>query len=554
MEVTVYLKSVELVGFKSFVEPTLLAFEPGVTIIVGPNGCGKSNISDAIRWVLGEQSAKLLRGRRMEDLIFTGSASRTPVGMAEVALVLGDAAASLSESPYAAFDEVKVSRRLYRDGTSEYYLNGAPCRLKDIVELFLDSGLAGNAFAVIEQDRVGAIVSAKPEERRVLIEQAAGVMKYKHKRAIAQRKLDGASANLERVTDLVEEVRRQMERLRRQAQRARRYQALSGELREVELAILAEELFAAQTRAESLAGEADRGQAEVEGHAAELAAREGDLARLRLDGVALERAVGARRQEHLECEGAIDRTEDRGGFLREEQEKLAEERKTIGEEIEQVRVAVTQEAERVTSLEARGHELDGAYEAAWALHESRETEAAATAERLQEAQVALEPAKALMLEHMQAESRLSNEATALEARRMALELRQGQLAASSEADREALGRAEAAHGTHTASRQEVAAAHEEALRQRAVNANEMARTAEAVHAIDEEIATVRETLTERKSLLSSLEAIHRSFEGYKEGVRYLMERREGATELAGIRGVVAEVLECTPAYEVAIEA
>ena len=207
-----YLKSIELVGFKSFVEPTLLTFELGITVIVGPNGCGKSNISDAIRWVLGEQSAKLLRGRRMEDLIFNGSATRAPIGMAEVSLVLEDAASTLGDSPYAAFDEVKVSRRLYRDGTSEYRLNGSPCRLKDIVELFLESGLATNAFAVIEQDRVAAIVSAKPEERRLLLEQAAGVMKYMHKRAIAQRRLDAARDNLVRVTDLVEELRRQVRR------------------------------------------------------------------------------------------------------------------------------------------------------------------------------------------------------------------------------------------------------------------------------------------------------------------------------------------------------
>jgi chromosome segregation protein len=550
----VYLKSIELVGFKSFVEPTLLTFEPGITIVVGPNGCGKSNVSDAIRWVLGEQSAKLLRGRRMEDLIFNGSATRAPLGMAEASLVLADVASSLGESPYAVFDEVKVTRRLFRDGTSEYRLNEAPCRLKDIVELFLESGLAANAFAVIEQDQVAAIVSAKPEERRLLLEQAAGVLKYMHKRAIAKRRLDAAGDNLVRVTDLVEELRRQVERLRRQAQRARRYQALSRELRGVELAILAEEFFAAQARAAALDGEVDRDRATVEGRAAELAAREGDLANLRLQGTTLERTVAGRRQERLECEQAIDRAEHRVGVLREEREKLAEQREATDEEVEHLRDAVAKEAERRTALEGKGRELEQSYEAAWALHESLEAAAAEASERLEGAQAALEPAKALLFERMQAESGLSNEATALETRSKALEVRLEQLEAACEADREASERVEAAHQTHTAARSEAARAHDEALRQRAVNVNEMARTVEALHGLDEEIASVRDTLTERKSLLSSLEAIHRSFEGYKEGVRYLMERREESAELAGIRGVLAELLECPPDYEVAIEA
>ncbi len=549
-----YLKSIELVGFKSFVEPTLLTFEPGITVIVGPNGCGKSNISDAIRWVLGEQSAKLLRGRRMEDLIFNGSATRAPIGMAEVSLVLEDAASTLGDSPYAAFDEVKVSRRLYRDGTSEYRLNGSPCRLKDIVELFLESGLATNAFAVIEQDRVSSIVSAKPEDRRLLIEQAAGVMKYKHKRAIAQRRLDAASDNLERVGDLVEELRRQVERLRRQAQRARRYQDLSRELRGVDLTILAGEFFAAQARAESLAGEAERRRAELEGHAADVAAREGDLEGLRLDGVTKERAVAARRQELLECEGAIDRAEHRVGVLRDEREKLSKEGEATDKELERLRGAVTQEAERMRSLEGRGRELEESYEAAWALHESRDAEAAAASELLQEAQAAQEPDKAILLEQMRAESSLSNDATALEARRKALEVRREQLEGGSEADRESAEQIEASHRTHTAARRKTGEDHEEALRTRATCVNEMTRTTEAIHSVEEKISTLRETLTERRSLLSSLEAIHRSFEGYREGVRYLMERREESAELAGIRGVVAELIECPPSYEVAIEA
>lgn len=549
-----YLKSIELVGFKSFVGPTTLTFEPGITIVVGPNGCGKSNVSDAIRWVLGEQSAKLLRGRRMEDLIFNGSASRKPVGMAEVALVLSDVSETLGDSPYGALDEVKVTRRLYRDDTSEYRLNETPCRLKDIVELFLESGLATNAFTVIEQGRVAAIVSSKPEDRRMLIEQAAGVLKYKHKRIIAQRKLDGARDNLLRVTDIVEELGRQLERLRRQAQRARRYQALSRELRGVELTLLAEEFFTAEARAVSLASEADTVKSEVVGHQAELSGREGELARLRLEGVELERAVAARRKERLECDGAIDRAEHRSGVLKGEGERLLVEHTATAGKLDELRASVAQGSERVESLEAKGRQLEASYEEGWSLHERREAEAAEAGRAVEAAQEGVEPAKAELLERVQAVSRLANEAYALEARGSALGVRREQMVSSSKADAEALERVEAALELHTESRLKLGADHEEALRRRAVNANEISRTAEAIHAVEDELRVARDALTEKRSMLASLEAIERSFEGYKEGVRYLMENRQASAGLEGIRGVVAEVLECAPTYEVAVEA
>jgi chromosome segregation protein len=550
----VYLKSIELVGFKSFPSPTTLDFEPGVTIIVGPNGCGKSNVSDAIRWVLGEQSAKLLRGRKMEDLIFNGSAGRKPVGMAEVALSLGEVAETLGDSPYGAFEEVKVSRRLYRDDTSDYRLNETPCRLKDIVELFLESGLATNAFTVIEQGKVAGIVSSKPEDRRLLIEQAAGVMKYKHKRAIAQRKLEAAKENLLRVTDIVEELSRQLERLKRQAQRARRYQALNRELRGVELTILADEFFAAEARDEQVADKTEGLKVVVSVRAAELSGLEGELARLRLEGLDLERTVAARRKERLECEGAIDRSEHRMNVLKAEREQLADEGVSTDQRLESLRTIVLEEAERVEALEERGRQMEESYQRAWGLHELREAEAAESAERLKETQGVLEPAKALLLGYIQAVSRISNEAASLDARRSVLEVRREQLLGASRSDREALERVDSAYEMHTTARQELSAEHEEVLRKRAVCVNQISRTSEAIHSVEDELNVAREALSDKKSMLVSLESIQRSFEGYKEGVRYLMERQKASVGLEGIRGVVAEVLECPPDYEVAIEA
>src|SRR5512139_194874 len=228
------LKRIEICGFKSFLESTALAFDSGITAIVGPNGCGKSNVVDAIRWVMGEQSARNLRGRAMEDVIFGGSESRRPLGMAEVSLVL-DNTAGLAPPVFRDYAEIQVTRRLFRNGDSEYLLNRTPCRLLDITELFMDTGVGTRAYSIIEQGKIGQIISAKPEERRAIIEEAAGVTKFKARKKAALRKIEATRQNLLRLGDILSEVRRQMTSLKRQAQRAERFRTYREELRGIEL-------------------------------------------------------------------------------------------------------------------------------------------------------------------------------------------------------------------------------------------------------------------------------------------------------------------------------
>ena len=224
------LESVEIVGFKSFCDKQELSFRGGVTGIVGPNGCGKSNISDAISWVLGEQSVKSLRGTSMEDVIFAGSQSRQPLAMAEVNLkVSGLNGNSPDGSP-----ECVVTRRLYRNGDSEYLMNGEVCRLRDVHELFMDTGLGSKAYSIIEQGKIGLILSSKPADRRALIEEAAGITKYRARRRQTQLKLEAAQQNLLRVNDIVHEVEKQLESLKRQAGKARRYRIVREEMQGVE--------------------------------------------------------------------------------------------------------------------------------------------------------------------------------------------------------------------------------------------------------------------------------------------------------------------------------
>src|SRR5207249_1916119 len=257
------LQRLEINGFKSFSDRSELAFDDGVTAIVGPNGCGKSNVADAITWVMGEQSAKSLRGDKMEDVIFSGSDARKPTAAAEVRLrfsgfLNGHAQESsdhgngngngnghradadiAEEILQSVAREIEVTRRLYRSGESEYLIDGQVCRLRDVHDLLMDTGLGAKAYAIIEQGKIGLILSSRPTDRRQLIEEAAGVTKYKARRRSAELKLEAALQNLTRIDDIVFEVEKQRGTLKRQAAKARRYQKLRDELRRWEKVLFA---------------------------------------------------------------------------------------------------------------------------------------------------------------------------------------------------------------------------------------------------------------------------------------------------------------------------
>src|SRR5687767_11158018 len=328
------LERLHINGFKSFSDRAELAFDHGVTAIVGPNGCGKSNVADAITWVLGEQSAKSLRGDRMEDVIFSGSDARKPGATAEVRLRLtglhappkgddaemveltpgsdnghGDASGSgngngnghgdLAAAAGLFTRDVEVTRRLYRSGESEYLIDGEVCRLRDVHELLMDTGLGAKAYAIIEQGKIGMILSSRPADRRQLIEEAAGITKYKSRRRSAELKLEAAQQNLTRIDDIVFEVEKQRGTLKRQAAKARRYKRLRDELRRWEKV-----LFARRYRdlARSIEGARAR-LAEVREREAAAAGRvgevEADLGRLRIEQAEADsRASGMREDAH----------------------------------------------------------------------------------------------------------------------------------------------------------------------------------------------------------------------------------------------------------------
>jgi chromosome segregation protein len=278
-----YLKALKLHGFKSFADPTTLRFEPGVTAVVGPNGCGKSNIADSIRWVLGEQSAKALRGGKMQDVIFEGADTRKPAQMCEVSLLLTDCEKQLGSE----FHEIEIMRRVYRDGQSEYSFNGQPCRLKDIQKLFMDTGIGRTSYSIMAQGQIDQILSSKPEERRAVFEEAAGITKYKSQRREALQKLALTDQNMARVADVIGEVSRQIGSLRRQASKAMRYKRLNHRLRHLALAWsgyhhaqLSATLGDLESKVAGLRGQANERRANLETQEAALAEKRSHRSRL----------------------------------------------------------------------------------------------------------------------------------------------------------------------------------------------------------------------------------------------------------------------------------
>ncbi|QQR89479.1 MAG: AAA family ATPase [Myxococcales bacterium] len=267
------IKRLDICGFKSFVDRTVFRFDEDIIGIVGPNGCGKSNVVDAIRWVMGEQSAKHLRGKAMEDVIFNGSEQRAPHGFAEVALTF-DNAQGLAPEEFKDYSEITVMRRLDRSGESDYFINKVPVRLMDVTNLFLGTGIGTKAYSIIEQGRVGLIVSAKPKDRRHFIEEAAGITKFQARKRAAERKMDHTRQNLLRVKDVIVELERSLASLKRQAQKAERYKNYKEELRSLELHAATHRWLELTATEKAVAGSLSEAQKQLQEVRRELAVRE----------------------------------------------------------------------------------------------------------------------------------------------------------------------------------------------------------------------------------------------------------------------------------------
>ena len=371
-----FLKSLSLKGFKSFADPAVLEFEPGITVVVGPNGSGKSNVVDAVAWVLGAQGPRTVRSAKMEDVIFMGTASRPALGRAEVALTIDNSAGKLATD----LAEITITRTLFRSGDSEYAINGAPCRLLDIQELLSDTGVGRQQHVIISQGHLDAILEARPEDRRAVIEEAAGVLKYRRRRERSERRLASTEENLERLFDLVREVKRQIRPLERQAAAARSHAGLADELRAVRLYLAGSELTALDAR------QAEGTRVQVEQRANEERLRQ-SLGQLDADTERTADEMSAQRESDLasalaRAEGMVERARGLTGVLRERQRSLAQA------------LDAAADADVVSTLEAEGarlgEELGAAEAEAAALAPENEAVVAAEAEVIAQLEAHLE--------------------------------------------------------------------------------------------------------------------------------------------------------------------
>lgn len=314
-----YLKNLTVLGFKSFADKTALNFGPGVTAIVGPNGCGKSNVSDAIRWVLGEQSAKALRGGEMADVIFNGTDGRKPMGMAEVSLTIGDVDSDLLQASGVPveFNEVTLTRRVFRDGGSEYFLNKTSCRLRDIQQLFAGTGVGKTSYSVMAQGNITQLLSSKPDDRRLVFEEAAGITRFKQQKKEALRKLESTDQNLLRVQDLIREVKRQIGSLQRQAGKARRFKAIQAELQQLDTQLARHQFDVLQEEIQLRQTAADKARIEMDVCQESVIRLEDEILLLRQQLSELEARISLNQQHGLELKAESERNESRIQFNEE---------------------------------------------------------------------------------------------------------------------------------------------------------------------------------------------------------------------------------------------
>jgi chromosome segregation protein len=546
-----YLKSLEIHGFKSFADKTLFEFHEGVTGIVGPNGCGKSNVVDAVRWVLGETSAKALRGGEMADVIFNGTERRKPLGMAEVTLTMADCEESLKVD----YNEVSITRRVFRDGKGEYRINGTLCRLKDIHDLFMDTGIGRTAYSIMAQGQIDQILSSRPEERRAVFEEAAGITKYKREKKDALRKLEYTEANLLRVSDVLAEQERRMNSLKRQVAKARRYQTLAADVRIldthlahkrfVEFGAEFEELKNSIRSLEANEDKLERDMQPKEEAVAEAreAARnfEGELAELRQE-------LNEHRNELASAQGRMAFNNERkaeleGRVAQNKEEIEATHRKLQQQEFDftAANEALEQLARRIAEMEIQMSDQDERTHQARARREGIEA-------KLREARVEANRTQT-MIASMQAKIE-SSQAQLETARERARQLADEEERLVQELD-ETSGRVAEIEGMlqdHASRSAELQEAFQSAERkyQHARGDLDASRTA---------ASEAHKTLAQRASRLDVLRQLVASGEGFEAGTRKVLGGLDEPDRFKpGIEGVLAGFIEAEPACARAIEA
>jgi chromosome segregation protein len=545
-----YLKALKLHGFKSFADNTTLRFEPGVTAIVGPNGCGKSNVADSIRWVLGEQSAKALRGGKMQDVIFEGADTRKPSQICEVSLLLTECEKQLGTE----FHEVEIMRRVHRDGQSEYSLNGQPCRLKDIQKLFMDTGIGRTSYSIMAQGQIDQILSSKPEERRAVFEEAAGITKYKSARREAMQKLALTDTNLARVADVIGEVGRQIGSLRRQAAKAMRYKRLNHRLRHLALAWsgyhhaeLSATLGALEAKVVALRAEADTRRESLETQQSDLDEKKAHRNRLNQRVQDAQQAVFDLRSQKEAAENAANLAQIRRSGL---EDRLASSRDNLGELEMQLREV---SAQVDTGAQDKQMQL-GLLGSSDAVFQQRNRELAIADGEMSKLEQDLNQAKFQLLQIDSTVARLRTDCSGYEVDQKTSAHKHESLAQDIENVRQ-----EVAAAAQRAA--ETEARTEEALAEKSRAHNEAVAAQQAITDLTREfreaqrkLSEIDRALAQRTARLRLLQQLAERWEGFGEGAKAVLQGRLD-TALAGAKAVpITQGLAVKPEFGKAIEA
>lgn len=542
------LKQLEIHGFKSFADRTNFTFLPGVTAIVGPNGSGKSNIADALRWVMGEHNIRNLRGVKLDDIIFSGSESRKPLGMAEVTLSLDNSDGYLPLD----FSEVAVTRRIYRSGETEFLLNRTPVRLKDIQDLFSDTGLGKESYSIIGQGKIDAILSLRPEERRMIFEEAAGITKYKNQKATALRKLVETENNLLRVQDILEELKNQAEPLAVQAEAARLYLQVSEELAALEINHAAQELARIRRELEDLSGQ------EME--------TTGSMSSLDQEERALEERIAGLKSALAQLENEKSTTQDLLAAHGAEKERamgrlhlLAERRRFHQEKIEELTNLLQEQEKKLAQLAERKASLlvqvESGDEEKARIHRAvreKEEELRGKEERILETRRHLEETKTRLARFLQDLTRIKQEINTVEVhngvRREKIEEGKENLANLTAELAEQTGKKALIQAEIADARQRKAALEEEEKNLQA----EQAKTHNHLEAQARKNQEIRDKIRALESKITILAEMEREHEGYNPGVKSLLQAAKEPFHRE-IRGVVADLMKVEKGYELALE-
>lgn len=547
-------RKMEVTGFKSFADKIELVFETGTTAIVGPNGCGKSNIADAIKWALGEQSAKALRCDKMEGLIFNGGANRRPLGLAEVALTMTNTGKTLPTE----YNDVEVSRRLYRSGESEYSMNRKRCLLKDIQELFMDTGLGLSSYSIMEQGHIDMILNSSAQDRRLILEEAAGITKFRHRKRTSLRKLEATEQNLVRINDILYELERQVASLKRQASKARRYQTYHDELKELDTKLslrkyyslatdfknTQDKLTSADDEMQSISASITKLEAELETHRLTMAQAQGKLADLRTQ----ERKV---QTEIEDAESEIAVLKERRDNLQQRQKRAITEVERVQKQLEdsekQVAAAQIEKGKLGETIASQEKELKLAQERADKL-----TEAAKVAEKK------LDTLKSQTINILNRKAKAQNELSTTESRLDYSITRLERLYSNAD---NFLTEQTQLKETLAKLRLEMKSKEDEisdlTIKQKQIS-TEIRELQSKVASADREIRSIEQKRGARSSRLQSLQELQKAYEGYNAGVKAILGKGKGKKSaeapFEGVCGVIAEIIRTEPRYEAAIEA